>query len=441
MSKEDIIEPLNLADSFTLAMDEEIRQDGLSGSFGCFALELSTTPNIHALEQRIAEFSQRFPISLACLLPHGRRFHWCKREKPPQLFYHHQCPKDQSEASFQEETINQIINHKQDRESIAPIEFHLITGSTKQIFFTRWIHPFCDARGADLILKYLCTEGPEQRSKFGLPETKPLVYVQLDKYPWWQKIALLIKAKRYIDKLDKLTSIQPFNSEKPAQKLSYSVHRLNEKQTSQVVKQARQYVGLSGTSLYYIGCLMRALEKTYPQNKGDAYCAPYAFNLRKQRALSPMIGNHVSALFAQVPREVIKDKKKLFTHLKQQNADVIRKQLDYAFLPLMWAGSWLSLEEYGKILRLSSGTENERSSFWFSDIGKLDIPAHSFPGAEIKAVFHVCQVTSPPSLAFLSCIFKDQLTLTYNFIEPIISPQQIETLHQQVLLELLGETA
>ncbi len=107
----------------------------------------------------------------------------------------------------------------------------------------------------------------------------------------------------------------------------------------------------------------------------------------------------------------------------------------------MWAGSWLSLKEYGKTLRLSYGSKKERSSFWFSDIGKLDIAAQSFPGADINAVFHICHVTSPPALAFLSCIFQNQLTLSYNFVEPIINQQQIEDLHQLVLAELLTDSS
>ena len=440
-SQQDIIDVLNPADSFTLAMDEEIRQDGLSGSYGSVALELSNIPDIIVLEQRINEFSQRFPVILASLQQQGRRFYWCKRSVSPQLFFQHQCPAEEPETDFHQRIIDQIINHKQDRETVAPIEFHLIISPTKNTFFIRWLHPMFDARGANLILKYLCTEESEQRQKFGLPETKPLVYAQLDKYRWWKKIALLLKGKRYIDKLDSLESIQPFNSKQPPQRLNYTIQRLSEAQTEQVIKQTRKHVGLTGTSLYYIGCLMRALEQMNPDHEGEAYCAPYAFNLRKQRALAPMTGNHLCALFAQAPREIVKDRIKLFAHLKQQNMDVIRQQQDYAFLPLMWAGSWLSLEEYGKILRHSNGTTKERSSFWFSDIGRLDIPAHSFPGSEINAVFHVCQVTTPPALAFLSCIYNNQLTLSYNFVEPISNMKQIESLHELVLAELLDESS
>ncbi len=441
-NKQEIIEPLNFADSFTLAMDEEIRKDGLPGSYGCFALELDNRPDIETLQHRITEFSQKFPISIASLQQIGRRFYWCKRDNPPQLFFHHICPDNENGIDFQQQIIDQIINRKEARNSITPIEFHQISSATKNTFFMRWIHPFCDARGADLILQYLCTEDTQQRQQFGHPKTEPLGSTQLAKYRWWQKISLFFKAKIYITKLDRLNSVQSFyqnnKTESTAPHLNYSVQRLTENQTQQVIKQARKEVGLTGTSLYYIGCLIRALEKMNPKVEGKAYCAPYAFNLRKQRAITPMTGNHVSALFAQVPRGIIKDRDKLFTHLKQQNTEVIRQKLDYAFLPLMWAGSWLSLKEYGKILRLSNGTDKERSSFWFSDVGKLDIPTQSFPGAEINAVFHVCQVTTPPALAFLSCIYKNQLTLSYNFIEPVISAEQIETLHQLVLTELLG---
>jgi hypothetical protein len=439
IKKEGILERLNPADFFTLAMDEEIRRDGLAGSYGCFALELDNSPDIAVLQQRIAELSRRFPVVQASLQQIGRHFYWCQRNEPPALFFQHHCPDKHNEADFQRSTIDEIINQQQARTDTAPIEFHLLTGPTQHTFFTRWIHPFCDARGADLIVKYLCTAEESQRQQFGMPETGPLVNAQLKKYRWWQKISLLLKGKRYITRLDSLQSIQPFNKVHPPQRLNYSIQRLSEAQTEQVMKLARHYVGLTGTSLYYLGCLMRALEKLHPDNPGEAYCAPYAFNLRKQRALSPMLGNHICALFAQAPREIVRDRQQLFAHLKQQNAQVIRQQLDYAFLPLMWAGSWLSLADYGKTLRLSYGSGQERSSFWFSDIGRLDLSKDSFPGAEITGVYHVCQVTAPPGLAFLNCIYRNRLTLSYNFVEPISNPEEIGRLHQLMLAELLGE--
>ncbi len=434
-----VLERLNPADSFTLAMDDEIRRDGLAGSYGCFALELSNAPDVCELQRRIAEFGERFPVAQAGLRQIGRRFYWCKRDHPPALFLQHQCPADGDETEFQRATIARIVNEKLPRETTPPIEFHLLSGPTKHLFFTRWLHPFGDARGADLILKFLCTADATQRDRFGSPAVEPLVYAQLAKYRWWQKIGLLWKGKRYIDSLDKLESIQPFDCDNPPQRLNYSVYRLDQAQTERILARARKTVGLTGTSLYYIGCLMRALEQLRPGRPGDAYCVPYAFNLRKQRALTPITGNHVCALFAQAPRDIVGDRTQLFDYLKQQNAQVIRRQQDYAFLPLMWAGSWLSLSEYGKTLRLSYGSGKERSSFWFSDIGRLDIPPDSFPGATIDNVFHVCQMTTPPGLAFLTCIFQGRLTLSYNYAVPVADSSRIDRLHRLMVQELLED--
>jgi hypothetical protein len=437
---DDIIEGLNPADYFTLAMDQEIRNDGLAGSYGCFALTLSQKPDIEELTRRIRAFFQQFPVANARLKQKGRRFYWCKPQQPPVfLQQHRQTEESLSEDDFHHQVLQRLVNERKSRELLQPIEFHLISGTRQHTFFCRWIHPFCDARGADLILQYLCCEDEKQRQQFGQPKTAPLVNQQLKRFSWWQKLGLLLKGKRYIDRLDSLKSIQAFGLEKPAQQLDFAIYRLSEEQTQTIQKNARQYCGLTGASLYYIGCLMRALDKLNPDSDGEAYCSPYAFNLRKQRALTPVTGNHVCALFAQAPRPLVKNRQALFDHLKQQNQQVIRQQLDYAFLPLMWAGSWLSLEEYGKTLRLSYGCQQERSSFWFSDIGTINLANAHFPGADIYAIYHICQVTSPPSLAFLTGIYQGQLSLSYNFVEPSVSRDDIDKLHALVLAELLDQ--
>ena len=138
-SKADIITPLNIADTFTLAMAEEIRQDGLSGSLCGFALELNQTPDLETLKQRIDQFSHQFPTALASLQQRGKRFSWCKRDNAPQLFFQHHCPDEQAYELFQQQTINQLINQKQSRESITAIEFHLMSHHSKATFFIRWI--------------------------------------------------------------------------------------------------------------------------------------------------------------------------------------------------------------------------------------------------------------------------------------------------------------
>lgn len=435
-----ILQALNPSDYFTLAMDEEIRREGMPGSLCGFALELNQRPDAALLGARITEFLIKFPVSSASLQQRGKHFYWCTRDTPRQAFFQHSCPAGQNDEAFQQTTIETLINQHENREEVSPVEFHLLAGSEKHIFFMRWIHPFCDARGADLILKYLCTDDARKRELFNKPVSKPLVIMQLDKFRWWQKIGLFLKAKRHIEHLDQLQSISPITQQDnplTAKKLHYSVRRLSEEQSAQITQQTRRHVGLTGTSLYYLGCMMRALEKSNPHQPGEAYCVPYAFNLRKNKALTPVLANHVGALFAQAPRAIVQDREQLFRHLKQQNAESIRQQLDYAFLPLMWAARWLSLEKYGKTLRQSYKTGEERSSFWFSDIGQPDLSGQRFFGADITGLFHLSQISSPPALALLSCHYQNRLTLTYNYIEPMFNKVWIDELHETMLMELL----
>ncbi len=439
--KQGILQPLNPADSFTLAMDEEIRKEGMPGSLCGFALELSNKPDVDELQDRINVFLENFPIAQASLQQRGRRFYWCQREQQRQVFFQHSCSAGRNQTEFFQQSLEKIINLNEPREQQSPVEFHLLEGQNQSVFLLRWIHPFCDARGAELILKFLMAENPGQLKKFTLDSGKPLVNQQLDKYNWWQKIALFLKAKKHIETIDQYQSIIPLDQQQLQQKpenLRYEIFRLSEQQTTQINKIARKQAGLTGANLYYQGCLMRALEKINPEFLGEAYCVPYAFNLRKSKVLTPVLGNHVCALFSQATREQIQDRSILFQHLKQQNANVIRKKMDYAFLPLMWAGSWLSLEKYGKTLRQSYKTGTERTSFWFSDIGQMDFKGQQFFNADIEGLFHLCQVSTPPALALLSCQFQGQLSLTYNFIEPQLTRDWINQLHDYYLEELLA---
>jgi hypothetical protein len=434
---QEIISALNSADCFTLAMDDEIRREGMPGGLCVFALELLLVPDEVQLAGRIAELAQRFPLLHASLQQRGKRFFWCKREAAPQLSYTRDCPEGEGEEKCRQQFLDQLINHREARETLAPLTFHLLRGKTRSLFALRWIHPFCDARGADLVLQYLTCDVAAQRACFGVPPDESLVDAQLAKFGWRQKFALCLKAKRYIEQIDSLQSIVPPQTGAQPKKLSFAVQRLSLEDSAAIAKQARQQVGITGTSLYYIGCLMRALQKVDPHAHGDGYCATYAFNLRKQKALSPLFGNHVGGLFAQAPVSVVQDREALFGYLKQQNAEVLRQQLDYAFLPLMWAGRWLSLPRYGKALRQSYRSGTERSSFWFSDIGRPDVPGHQFCGAEVDGMLHLCQMTSPPALAFLSCNYQQRLSFTYNFIEPVIRRDWVERLQSAMLAELL----
>jgi len=434
--KTGILQALNPADYFTLAMDEEIRNESMPGSLCGFSLALDSVPNITLLEVKINELSQRFPLILASLQQRGHRFYWCQRQQDEAIFFQAFCPEKEDSELFIQMQLESLLNHQQKRDEIMPLSFHLLQSKNETVLLLRWIHPLCDAMGASLILQYLCTDDVKQRKQFNYPESEALVNLQLKKFSLWQKIKLFIKAKRYITALDQQQSIIHAADKQP-KKLRLVSYQLSIEQTAQINQLARQQVGLTGTSLYYIGCFMRALERMNPQQTGDAYCVPYAFNLRKQKVLTPLLNNHVGVLFAQASREQVNHRSQLFEHLKLQNRQVIRQQLDYAFLPIMWAASFLSLKKHGENLRLSYQHKTERSSFWFSNVNLSDLGKHPLCGAKIIGVSNLCQISSPPAIALLTCEYQQQLSLNYNYIEPLFERRYIDKLHQLMVEELL----
>lgn len=427
---------LNPCDYFTLALDEEIRQQGMSGNVCGLVIELAQTPDAAQLAQRITQLSTQFPLILASLQPHQQRFYWCERATPPRIFFQHQAASGADEALFQQTTIEELINQVEPRTELAPLTFHLLHSSKHCRLFIRWLHPLLDALGIALVVRYLCTDDAKQRQLFDTPPTEALIALQLKKMRLWQKARLFFKAYRYINQLDQQRSIIPAQA-LPPQRLRQVTYKLSPEQSQAVAKLARQQLGLTGISLYYIGCLMRALEKVFPNQAGDAYCIPYAFNLRKQKALAPLLGNHIGTLFPQAPRDLLNHRSALFAHLKQQHTQVIRQQLDYAFFPVMWAASFLSLKKHGENLRNSYKHGTERSSCLFSHVNLEDLAGQKLLSCDINGFFHLSQVPAPPGLALLACQYQQQLTLSYNYIDPLFNAEKIAQLHEQMLQELL----
>jgi hypothetical protein len=438
LAGESLMQPLNAADYFTLAMDAEIRRDAMPGNLCAFVLELSQPPHIDQLAGRIEEFGYHFPISGASLTATGKRFYWHRRPCPVPLFFQHYAGQTDFDT-FADKTLETILNLRQALETVTPLEFHLIHDDHHARLAIRWLHPVCDARGIALILYYLTLDDPAERARMAISDVEPLIDFQLKRYRWWQKIKFFWKAHRYIHSLDKLTSIQHGLTATQPLRLQFAVQRFTTEQSARIARIAREKLGLTALSRYYIGCLMRALHRLQPEQQGEAYCVPYAFNLRKQKALTPVLGNHIGTLFAQAPKALISDRTALFEYLKQHYQQTVRKQLDYAFLPVMHLAQRLPLARYGRELRNSYRGGLERSSFWFSDIGQQPFEDRFIGGSAINAITLLSHVTTPPGLALLCCYFNQRLMLSYNYNQPIFTEDFIAELQAYMAQELLED--
>jgi len=422
-----MLKALNIADHFTLMMDHEIRKSGLSGNFCALVFELDNSLDPNTIATKASRFIKRFPEANVRLTQQGRHYFWETQDTEENIFFHQQAENKKAALA----SIEAIINTEAAANEVAPVVFHLINTPSCSFFLLRWFHPICDAKGAELVMHYLLSDHDD------LPQgDNPFTQITA-KWGFWKKLKMMYQAKQHISQLDKTSSSLPKLQAVNADRLKFKLQRFDVDTSKIIMKHAMKEAGMTGTALYFIGCLMRAIEKTGCDEK-EGFCVPYAINMRKRKALFPIFGNQVSFLFAQAKIDDVRERKKLFTSLKEQHKSTIRKGLDLALIPLMWAGSWLPLEKYGAIIRDTHRAE-ERSSFWFSYTGEPDPKITEIAGVPVKGMFQVSQVTAAPSLGMLVSQYNGEISLSFNYVTSQIEEVWIEKLIQQVSLELQNQ--
>jgi hypothetical protein len=424
-----ILQRLNPADHFTLLMDYEIRKSRLAGNYCALVMELEGVPDHAEIAQRCSGFAGRYPLAVARLSRQGRQYAWVPSDDDSLPFHVSKMEANADTAACRQQRLLEIVNKGEPVSASAPFQLYLIESAGDSLLVLHWFHPVTDAKGAELALHLLFNDLR--------PEPQPAsVDRLLQQWGLWRKFRLARRAVLNIRGLDRHASVLPVAAQHPADRFALKVVRYDKGQTAQIMAHARKHTGITGTTLYLIGCMMRAIEAAGATQAGDAYCVPYAVNLRRRKALSPVFGNQVSFLFAQAERGLVRSREQLFSRLRDQNRNAIRDGLDHAMLPLLQAGSWLSLEKYGRIVRYSPD-ERERSSFWFSYTGDMEPEPVTIAGCRVQGIYQISPMTSPPGLGLLASSFQGQLVLSYNYINNQFQTDWLERLTQAMTAELL----
>ncbi|MDD1621228.1 MAG: hypothetical protein LUQ11_07085 [Methylococcaceae bacterium] len=418
--------PFNPADYFTYVLDQEIRDAGMPGGYCGLALQLGADPDLDSLQRRLDLLVERFPKASARIEQQGKRYAWIPTGNPILL----ECHQGHPDKNSEEET-RRILLEIFNRPESLPLTLHWIATRPGGTLLLNWNHPLLDARGAKILLDFLASDKPES-----FKESPSLINAKLAQWSFWKKLQLLFKAKRHNDEANSLDSCLPTQTEQGAQTLNLKVRRFNTEESKHIAALARKYTGLAGRTLYYLGCFMRAMEQVGPPAAKAGYCVPYAFNLRRQNAPTPVFGNHVGCLFARATRAQVKKRHGLFEHLLSQHTKVVREELDLAYLPLMWLGQWLAPARYAQLLR-KQHSGGELSSLWFSDIGDLSWGQKGFLGAPVTNLTMMCWMPLPPGLALLVGQLDGRLTLSYSYLSPAVDEVWLDKVMAGMDAELL----
>lgn len=420
----------NPADYFTYILDQEIRQAGMPGGYCGFVLELSTEPDLERLQTRLDLLVERFPVASARLERRGKRLAWIPSGRRI-LLERLACPPEADTDESAQSLILDIFNRPDPPEAAMPLRLHWITRGSGGLLLLNWAHPLLDARGGKILLDFLNSDRPE-----AFRESPSLLLEKLAQWNGWKKFRLFLKAKRHNYQANRLDSCLPTRDESGPQTLRLAVRRYSLEESQRITQLAQKHMGAAGRSLYLIGGLLRAVELTGPPAAKAGYCVPYAFNLRRPNAPTPVFGNHVGCLFARATREQVRERTGLLRHLLAQYRETVAEELDYAYLPLMWLGQWLSPARYARLLR-KQHSGGELSSLWFSDLGELRWGAPGFLGAPVQGMFHLCWMTLPPGLALLAGQCNGRLTLSYSYLSPALDEDWLRRVMARMDAELL----
>lgn len=422
--------PFNPADYFTFVLDREIRAAGMPGGYCGFVLELSAEPDLEGLQARLDLLVERFPRASARLERRGKRHAWIPTGRRI-LLERLACPAGAETDERARSLVVELFNRPVPPEAERPLRVHWIARGAGGYLLLNWAHPLLDARGARILLDFLNSERPE-----AFRESPSLLLEKLAQKSLWQKLRWLVKAKRHNDTANRLDSCLPTVAEAGPQVLRLAVRRYSAEESRRIAQLAQQHMGAAGRSLYLIGGLLRAMELAGPPAAKAGYCVPYAFNLRRPNAPTPVFGNHVGCLFARATREQARDREGLLRHLLAQYRETVAEELDYAYLPLMWLGQWLSPARYARLLR-KQRSGGELSSAWFSDLGELRWDKTGFLGTEVVGMFHLCWMTLPPGLALLAGQCDGRLTLSYSYLHPAVDEDWLRRVMARMDAELL----
>jgi hypothetical protein len=422
--------PFNPADYFTFVLDREIRAAGMPGGYCGFVLELSAEPDLEGLQARLDLLVERFPRASARLERRGKRYAWIPTGRRIVL-ERLACPAGADTDEQARSLVVELFNRPVPPEAERPLRVHWVARGAGGYLLLNWAHPLLDARGARILLDFLNSERPE-----AFRESPSLLLEKLAQKSLWQKLRWLVKAKRHNDTANRLDSCLPTRTEEGPQALRLAVRRYSAEESRRIAQLAQGHMGAAGRSLYLIGGLLRAMELAGPPAAKAGYCVPYAFNLRRPNAPTPVFGNHVGCLFARATRAQVRDREGLLRHLLAQYRETVAEELDYAYLPLMWLGQWLSPARYARLLR-KQRSGGELSSAWFSDLGELRWDKAGFLGTEVVGMFHLCWMTLPPGLALLAGQCDGRLTLSYSYLHPAVDEDWLRRVMARMDAELL----
>lgn len=317
---------------------------------------------------------------------------------------------------------------------VVRLDLHHVGDETSAIVLT-WHHAALDARGAELLMEAIATDGLDDLGEDVIVGAEPARDEGL-----WARLMLAKKARDFLIRIG-LGSVAFVGPRRPLPAAAPVWRRrvLDEAKTAAADARADDLRASLLRSAWHLVAVGRALEPELVSRgvRGRDLLVPVPQDRRRRGAKGPLLGNHISTLFYRLPREALADAASAVQLTGEQLKDRMKGGMPAAYLVLLdmvrGAPGWL--------LRLLIGlpTLGRVATFGFSDTGRSLDRLAAFRGEAVVEAVHLPANLAPPGLTVIVSRLRDRILLCASSLPDGLDADALDALLLRVEQELVGE--
>ena len=414
---------LNGSDYLMLGFDYELRRRGYAGNSCQIILELDAPISAEALNSRLSDLVNRYPILAA--RPGGIIFPKWKlpRRAAPSSVREHR------ESSGLREKISDTPLATDDGENF---RFDLVScnDGRMEIIFT-WAHALMDANSAE---HFLAVVG---RADVLLPALAPPP--PRKKKPLKERFQL---ARKSILQLDEFLKNQPhtvgvrFSNAPTVQR--FHVEKFSTEETARIRANGIGLCGLLGDAQFHAAISMVELHRLHQRIgcPSPSYVLPVPVGLRPKGSVEPLFSNQITMLMTQFLPAQLATVAEAVAVLKAQTAQALRSGLIESGVLLAELARVLPLRPYVALIK--HGLRGEICSFFFGNTAAVTPLLTTFFSATITDFTHVGATTPSPGIGAIFYYFHGTLRFTVLHLEPHFSAAEAKEFSTNLRERLLN---
>lgn len=341
-------------------------------------------------------------------------------------FASYNCPDESELLVLLAECANRPF--KDDTEHLA---YHLINiGNRKSCLAMTFDHRLFDARGAESFLglfqQYLESSSGTAVSS-GITLTGPAHLSE-----WMKKFVAGVNVNRKIRSLSEtpLAALPVRGDKKKA--FRYRLIRFNEQETQAIYDNAYRTAGYLMEMPYLLSVIMQAVDGLFEERKAEQgnYMAAVSIDMRRGGDIKEeLFFNHVSYLFFQAARGIVKNRKELVNSIKTQMYDQVKAGIPRDIMEASHLTRIAPLALFKKVI--NGPFKGKINTFILSHVSKNQL-SPELMGAKIEDVFHMPRVPVPPGLGFFSNYFNGRLNLVISYLDGLMSDDEVDVLEKEI---------